>query len=85
MSLVRRACFVEKCEAWRERIVYHNVLTDVYDGRVWGSFLNPGGVPFPSLLYCRLVLTAWFQPFKHSTYSTGALYIAIQNDIRTSY
>ncbi len=46
---MRRPGFVEKCELWRELIVHHNVLTDVYDGRVWGSFLNPGGVPFPSL------------------------------------
>lgn len=59
----------------------NNMLTDIYDGRVWKSFLNPGGVPFLSLPFnFALSLNVdWFQPFKHSTYSAGAMYVAIQN------
>ena len=61
--------------------MYENTLTDIYDGRVWKSFLNPGGVPFLSLPFnFALSLNVdWFQPFKHSTYSAGAMYVAIQN------
>lgn len=80
-DLMRRPGFVEKCELWRNRKVYQNTLTDIYDGRVWKSFLNPSGVPFLSLPFnFALSLNIdWFQPFKHSTYSAGAIYIAIQN------
>ena len=82
--LVQRSGFVEKCELWRERKVYQNVLSDIYDGSVWKSFLNPGGVPFLSMPFnFALSLNVdWFQPFKHSTYSAGAIYIAIQNSPR---
>ena len=39
------------------------------------------GVPFLSVPYdfALLVDVDWFQPFKHSAYATGAIYIAIQN------
>ena len=80
-TLVQRPGFIEKCELWRKRLVHNNVLSDIYDGRVWKSFLNPEGVPFLSLPFnFALSLNVdWFQPFKHSTYSAGAIYIAIQN------
>ena len=53
----------------------------VYDGRVWKSFLNLDGMPFLAVPFnFALSLNVdWFQPFKYSTYSAGAMYIAIQN------
>jgi hypothetical protein len=54
---------------------------DIYDVRVWKNFLNPDGVPFLSAPF-NLALSLnvdWFQPFKYSNYSAGAMYVAIQN------
>lgn len=75
-ELVKRPGFIEKCELWRNRVVCQNTLNDIYDGKVWESFLNPDGVPFHFALSLNV---DWFQPFKYSTYSAGAMYIAIQN------
>lgn len=79
-EMIKRPGFVEKCEAWRSREVANDVLEDIYDGKVWKQFLNPGGVPFLSVPY-NFALTLnvdWFQPFKN-TCSNGAMCIAIQN------
>ena len=59
----------------------NGTLNDIYDGQVWDDFLNPKSIAFLSLPYnFALSLNIdWFQPFKHSTYSMGAMYIAIQN------
>ena len=80
-DFIKRPNFVTKCEAWRKRIIVTGTLNDIYDGRVWSDFMNPSGIPFLSLPYnFALSLNVdWFQPFKHSTYSMGAIYIAIQN------
>ena len=78
--MIKRPDFLPKFEAWRRRKV-NNTLDDIYDGQVWKNFMNPGGLPFLSLPY-NFALTInvdWFQPFKHSTYSLGAIYIAILN------
>lgn len=58
-----------------------DVYEDVYDGRVWKQFLAPNDIPFLSLPYnFALCLNVdWFQPFKHSNYSCGAIYVAILN------
>lgn len=81
-DMVRRPGFVDKCELWRTlKIQEEGTLTDIYDGKVWKDFMNPDGKPFLSVPYnFALSLNVdWFQPFKHTTYSAGAIYIAIQN------
>lgn len=45
---------------------------------MWKSFLNPSGRPFLSAPF-NFALSLWFQPFKYSNYSAGAIYLAIQN------
>ena len=79
--MLQRPGFAERCELWRKRKSAPNVLSDIYDGKIWKEFLDVDGVPFLSLPYnFALSLNVdWFQPFKHSTYSAGAIYIAIQN------
>lgn len=77
--------FYEKTELWRKCHKTPGTLIDIYDGRVWNEFLNPQGRQFLSLPY-NLALTLnidWFQPFKHTTYSVGAIYLSIQNLPRT--
>ena len=80
-EMVFRPGFIDKCEEWRCRSKQDGFLSDVYDGKVWNDFLNPDGVPFLSVLF-NFALTLnidWFQLFKHTNHSTGAMYLAIQN------
>ena len=81
-AFLQRPNFFEKSELWRSRNVASSVVySDIYDGNVWKEFLNPGGIPFLSLPYnfALSINIDWFQPFKYSAYSAGAIYIAIQN------
>ena len=73
--------FIEKCERWQNRMTCADVYEDVFDGRLWKQFLTPNNIPFLSLPYnFALCLNVdWFQPFKHSHYSCGAIYVAILN------
>lgn len=80
-ALLEKPNFSKQCEVWRNRVVPYGTLSDVYDGRLWKEFLNPDGQPFLSLPYnFALALNIdWFQPFKRSVYSCGAMYITILN------
>ena len=73
--------FMNQCELWRTRQVISGVYSDVYDGSVWKEFQVYEGVPFLSVPYnFGLCLNVdWFQPFDHSTYSIGVIYIALFN------
>ena len=77
--------FTEMCEAWRYKICWADKLDDLYDGQVWREFLNPQGVPFLSqpYNYAFSINVDWFQPYKGSAYSAGAIYIALLNLPRT--
>lgn len=81
--LVGRQGFLSLCEQWRERArsVPASYLGDIYDGRVWTEFNSPSfynflAVPFSYLLTLNV---DWFQPFSHTEYSVGAIYLTIQN------
>ena len=77
--LVSRPGFLNMCEQWRmrESVIPTDYLGDVYDGDVWKHFrVNFLSVPY-SYLLCLNV--DWFQPFKHTQYSVGAIYVTIQN------
>ena len=82
--LVQREGFVDTCEQWRHRqlSVPPGYYGDVYDGQVWRDFQN-----FLSYPFCYMVTlnVDWFQPFTHTEYALGAIYLVIQNlprDIR---
>ena len=54
---------------------------DVFDGKVWKDFLEVSWQQFLSGP-CSLALMLnidWFQPFKHSVYSVGAIYLTVMN------
>ena len=76
-----RPHFFTKCEQWRLREVKPGTLCDVYDGQVWRDFLDFDGKPFPSVPFnFALSLNVdWFQPFQHTSYSVGVMYLAVQN------
>ena len=57
-------------------------LYDVYDGNIWKLFQqDTNGSPFLSAPYNYLLTLNcdWFQPYTHTQYSIGVLYLAIQN------
>ena len=59
----------------------NGILTDIYDGRLWKEWMIKDGIPFlelPGNLLFMLNID-WFQPFEHTQYSVGVIYIVIQN------
>ena len=82
-QLLNRPNFIQTCEQWRSRINYDvNVMQDVYDGEIWKRYeFDDNGAPFLSAPYNYLLMLNcdWFQPYKHTQFSVGVLYFAIQN------
>lgn len=66
-----------KLEAWRKRSIPTGYYADVFDGRVWKSFMDKLLDKKRSLGF--IINADWFQPFKHCTDSIGALYLVIMN------
>lgn len=70
------------CNEWFTRKSTNTqAIVDVYDGQIWKDFLNVNGCPFLSQAN-NLALSLnvdWFQPFRHTQYSIGVLYIVILN------
>lgn len=80
-TLIKRSGFVSKCESWRSRTVPEGHLFDIYDGQVWKEWVNFDGVPFlenPNN-YAFMLNVDWFQPFTHSIYSVGVIYMVLLN------
>ena len=56
-------------------------MGDIYDGRVWNEFCDVNGQNFflqPHHLGLMLNCD-WFQPYRHTNYSIGVLYLVILN------
>lgn len=81
--LLSKPAFVEKCEHWRKRsaTIPEEYLGDIYDGNIWRKFSSSEYGNFLSVPYSYLLTMNidWFQPFTRSVYSTGAIYMTIQN------
>ena len=81
-ELINRNNFEESCESWRERKTEENVLSDVYDGKIWKKFSDPEHFDFFSKPrnYGLVVNLDWFAPFKHvASFSVGAIYLVMMN------
>lgn len=72
--------FFESCEAWRNFNTDNRFMTDVFDGKLWNDWKDFLAVPGNLLVMLNV---DWFRPFKHTTYSVGIMYLAIQNLPRT--
>ena len=55
-----------------------DILGDIYDGCIWQECLASRFLQSP---YCYLMTlnVDWFQPFEHTNYSVGAIYLVVQN------
>ena len=85
-ALCKNPAFESKCEEWREQLndLTSNVLSDVFDRKIWTTFKRNEELFFTKGKNYGLVLNVdWFQPFKHlSSFSVGAIYLVILNFIR---
>ena len=79
--MLDRPGFFNMCERWRDRQIIPGTYRDVYDGRVWKSFMNYKGRPFLEIPgnFALMMNLDWFQPFKNSPYSVGAIYFTLMN------
>lgn len=83
-ALVKRPGFLTACESWRNRRISALYLCDIYDGQIWRDFETSNFLSSP-MSYLVTLNVDWFQPFLHTQYSVGAMYLTIQNlprDIR---
>ena len=91
--MFRRKGFENSLRHWANRSGFDDILTDIYDGRVWKTFKGTNDETSPNFFrpevadsHLGLMLNLdWFQPFDGTNHSTGVLYAAICNlprDIR---
>ena len=80
-QFLKRPTFMAKLESWRQRNVPHGMLADVFDGGIWKEWQYVDGKPFLAAPhnYAFMTNVDWFQPFKHSVYSVGAIYMVLMN------
>lgn len=69
--------FLNDCNSWRNRVVREGYMADVYDGSVWRSEVG-GYLTSPYNLY-GMINIDWFQPYKHTQHSIGAIYMVLLN------
>ena len=73
--------FVQSCGIWKEQKRQPGVLTDIYDGKIWERFRKYDDkllLEVPHNLGFMLNVD-WLQPFEHSQYSVGVMYLSILN------
>ena len=77
-NFVRKPNFLSQCNEWQARSVPCESLMDVYDGKVWSEFQSEDHQKFllDSNSLAFMLNIDFFQPFKHTTYSVGAIYIS---------
>ncbi len=82
-QFVRRTGFVQQCELWRNRDIRtaYQVMCDVFEGRVWRDFQEVDGLSFlgSPRNYALMLNVDWLQPFDHTPYSVGVLYLVLMN------
>ena len=72
---------VDLCLAWKNRKSNdQGLLCNIYDGQIWTELSETYLKSDDSILPLCLALNVdWFQPFKHTQYSVGALYLTVLN------
>lgn len=81
-ELLNKPNYVNICESWKGRKKRPNKLCDVYDGQMWKHFeCDENGLPFLMAKHNYLLMLNcdWFQPYKHTCFSVGVLYLVLQN------
>ena len=60
---------------------FAQVLCDVFEGGIWRDFQCFNGTPFLAepRNYAFMLNVDWMQPFVHTTYSVGVMYLVLMN------
>ena len=69
--------FILQCNSWKTRRDAPGLYQDVYDGNLWKEQTDYLTASPTNLL--GMLNVDWFQPYKHSQYSAGAIYMVILN------
>ena len=79
-SLITRKSIYSNLDGWMSRS-FNGKYVDIYDGAIWNEFTVVNGRPFLDVPYnLGLILNVdWFQPYEHTQYSIGVIYLAILN------
>ena len=79
-ELLLKPEFFSECKKWK---TLHNseMLSDVYDGKLWKEFENVNGEPFlrDNLALGFTLNIDWYQPYKLTTSSVGVIFLSIMN------
>lgn len=78
VQILSRPGMIDLCKHWQNRSTYPAVLADIYDGNVWKEFESSGFFSQP-YSYGLLLNIDWFEPFEHSVYATGVVFLALLN------
>ncbi|KAG1442851.1 hypothetical protein G6F56_010894 [Rhizopus delemar] len=83
-NFVVRPSFTNSLAKWKKRQTVSDRYMDIYDGAVWKTFKTDpnASVPYVEESIYNLMMTLnvdWFQPYKGTQHSTGAIYLTIQN------
>lgn len=76
-----RPGFAKLCDHWHSLQRTTDVLHDIYDGNIWKDFQYINGSPAlaDQFVYAIMVNVDWFQSFKLTQTSVGAMYLTILN------
>ena len=79
-DIMNRPGMLQLCNQWRQHTI-DNELSDIVDGKLWRNFQFQDGRPFlASRNNIALSLNIdWFNPYVHTQYSIGAIYLTILN------
>ena len=85
--MFRRPGFKSSLRHWANLSNFDNILTDIYDGKVWKTFKDDDLTIFfqgeVADLHLGLMLNLdWFQPYDSTMHSIEAKYAAICNLLR---
>ena len=72
---------LEQCNECRKFVAADGCLSDVMNGRLWKEFRFVFNRPFldaPNNAGVALNID-WFNPFEHTQYSIGAIYLTVLN------
>ena len=80
-QLLQDPVILKKCDHWKTRRTSEGVFSDVYGGNIWKDFLFVNNSPFllGENTFGLMLNVDWYQPYKHSTYSIGVMYLVVMN------
>ena len=76
-EFVKQKDYVKHCNLWRNRSVRPQTYADIFDGEVWKD--NENGFLQNHKNFYGMLNVDWFQPYKHSPYSLGCIYMVNLN------